>query len=341
MITIREIAQQLGVSPTTVSNVINGRTAKMSEKTRVRIEKALVENHYTNENTGKVLDAALKLVSVDFCLGENKEVLTDPFCGSLLEALIREFRRYGRYVVSDSPLGSDEIIRKINARNIEGGIVLGCHPEQCAQLQARVPKPLVFIDSGDGDYDSVGLEDARGASDMTSYLIRQGHRRIAFFYDHDRVSASNQERFHGFLDVMEKRGLEFSPEDCYHLPLQKHLRYEILRQFARKKAGKEYTAAFFVCDLYAHEATNIFELQGVSVPRDISVTGFDDNIYARLSRPLLTTVRQHPEDKARVAVQLLMKRIYGEPVAVRSVHLPTELIVRESVRNIGAEPMTP
>lgn len=67
------------------------------------------------------------------------------------------------------------------------------------------------------------------------------------------------------------------------------------------------------------------------------MTGFDDNIYARLSRPLLTTVRQRTEDKARIAVDMLMKRIRGEEVEVHSVHLPTELIVRESVRNIGKD----
>ena len=69
------------------------------------------------------------------------------------------------------------------------------------------------------------------------------------------------------------------------------------------------------------------------MPEDISVVGFDDNIYARLSRPALTTVRQSPAEKGRAAVNLLMKRIYGEEVLAPSLQLPTELIVRESVAN--------
>ena len=64
------------------------------------------------------------------------------------------------------------------------------------------------------------------------------------------------------------------------------------------------------------------------------MVGFDDNVYARLSRPTLTTVRQSPTDKGREAVKLLLKRIYGQKVMVHSMELPTELIVRESVRNI-------
>ena len=66
-----------------------------------------------------------------------------------------------------------------------------------------------------------------------------------------------------------------------------------------------------------------------------AVTGFDDNIYARLSRPMLTTVRQKPEEKGKEAVGLLMRRIYGEEVPVGRMRLPTELIVRESVRNLA------
>lgn len=335
MITIKEIADKLGVSPTTVSNVINGRIGKMSEETRRKVEAALIEHHYVNDSRREDGNGDLRLISVDFCLGEKRDILTDPFCAGLLEALIQETRQYGRYVVSDSPRNDEDIIRKLSSRNVEGGILLGYEPGKCEALKKRIAKPIVFIDSGDGEYDNIGLQDQEGAYEMTSYLIRQGHRRIAFFYDHGGFTASNQGRFQGFRDALIRYGLEFHKDDCYYLPLDKHLRHEILRKFAREKAGTEYTAAFFVCDLYANEAISLCFSQGVSVPGQISISGFDDNMYARLSRPLLTTVRQHPEEKAHEAVKMLMQRIYGEPVQVHSLHLPTELIVRESVRNVG------
>ena len=99
---------------------------------------------------------------------------------------------------------------------------------------------------------------------------------------------------------MERYRAAFLPDEDYiYLPEEKNLRYEVLRQFARKAGEKNYTGAFFVYDLLANEAINIFFSQGLRVPEDISVTGFDDNIYARLSRPMLTTVRQHPAEKGR------------------------------------------
>lgn len=170
---------------------------------------------------------------------------------------------------------------------------------------------------------------------MTSYLIGQGHRKIAFFGDQQHPMGSNLCRFRGLQDAMEEHKLEFDKDDYFYLPQHDNYRHEVLRQFAQNVKESGYTAAFFTSDFLANEAISIFYSQGISVPEDLSVTGFDDNIYARLSRPMLTTVRQKPEEKGKEAVGLLMRRIYGEEVPVGRMRLPTELIVRESVRNLA------
>ena len=156
---------------------------------------------------------------------------------------------------------------------------------------------------------------------------------MAFFCDQQKPIGSNLDRYRGFRKAMERYRAPFSQEDYIYLPNEKNLRHEILRQFARRARKENYTGAFFAYDLLANEAINIFFSQGLRVPEDISVTGFDDNIYARLSRPMLTTVRQQPAEKGRTAVRMLMRRIYGEEMLVSRIQLPTELIVRESVAN--------
>ena len=128
---------------------------------------------------------------------------------------------------------------------------------------------------------------------------------------------------------------KFDKDDYFYLPHHDNYRHEVLRQFAQNVKKTGYTAAFFISDFLANEAISIFYSKGISVPEDLSVTGFDDNIYARLSRPMLTTMRQKPEEKGKEAVGLLMRRIYGEEVPVGRMRLPTELIVRESVRNLA------
>lgn len=337
MVTIKDIAEQLGVSPTTVSNVINGRTEKMSPHTREKIEEALWQNHYDRGVKHIPSPSEEKVIAAAFFMGGKENVLMDPFCGELLGAIEAELKSYNRYLIYSVPTSEEDLTRLISPWNVEGSILLGYQPDLCALLQRKLSKPLVFIDScfdEGGECDNIGLQDYEGAFELTSYLLKQGHRSIAFFCDQNPPLASNQERFLGFQKALLTFGQIFSEEDFHLLPENKNLRHEALRQFVRKPA-KPYTAAFFTSDFYASDAINVFFSQGLRVPDDLSVVGFDDNIYARLSRPMLTTIRQSPTEKGREAVQLLMRRIHGEAVVVRTMQLPTELIVRESVKNIG------
>ena len=334
MITIKEIAEQLGVSPTTVSNVLNGRGERMSPKTRQRVEEALVRNHYVHETRGEEQDVPSRLVAVYFCLGDKEHILMDPFCGELLESVEKELQQHGRSTVCGIVGSDDQFGEKLKVGGLEGAILLGCNPENCADLARRTRFPIVFVDSGEGDYDNVGLQDFEGAYEIASYLLKQGNRKVAFFCDQQKPIGSNLERYRGFRKAMERYRAPFSEEEDYvFLPNEKNLRHEILRQFARRAREEEYTGAFFAYDLLANEAISIFFSQGLRVPEDISVTGFDDNVYARLSRPMLTTVRQLPAEKGRAAVEMLMRRIYGEELLVSRIQLPTELIVRQSVTN--------
>ena len=335
MITIKEIADQLGVSATTVSNVLNGRAGKMSQETRQRVEEALLRNHYVKEKKNNRGEPQHHLVAVYICLGKKKHVLTDPFCGSLLEGIDRELRKYNRAMVCGTVDDNESFAKVLQNSNLEGAILLGCEAEFCTALVHQIPIPIVFVDSYGEGFDNIGLEDYEGGYEMTSYLIGQGHRKIAFFGDQQHPMGSNLCRFRGLQDAMEEHKLEFDKDDYFYLPQHDKYRHEVLRQFAQNVKESGYTAAFFTSDLLANEAISIFYSQGISVPEDLSVTGFDDNIYARLSRPMLTTVRQKPEEKGKEAVGLLMRRIYGEEVPVGRMRLPTELIVRESVRNLA------
>lgn len=334
MITIKEIAEQLGVSPTTVSNVLNGRAGRMSPQTRQRVEEALIRNHYVHETRNEESNTPSHLVAVYFCLGKKEHILMDPFCGELLESVESELQKYGRFTVCGIVNSDDQFDEKLKVSGLEGAILLGCNPENCENLAKRTRIPIVFIDSGEGNYDNIGLQDFEGAYEITSYLLKQGNRKIAFFCDQKKPRGSNLERYRGFRKAMERYRAPFSEkEDYIFLPEEKNFRNEVLRQFAAKAKEAGYTGAFFVYDLLANKAINIFFSQGLRVPEDISVTGFDDNIYARLSRPMLTTVRQFPAEKGKAAVDILMKRIYGEETLVSTLQLPTELIVRESVAN--------
>jgi LacI family transcriptional regulator len=104
-----------------------------------------------------------------------------------------------------------------------------------------------------------------------------------------------------------------------------------LWEFCQERLN-EYTALFFASDFYASDAVFIFQSQGIRVPQDISVVGFDDNLFAEHCRPMLTTVQQHVADKAFYAFALLQRLIRGEECIEKNIHLPVKLVIRESVQ---------
>lgn len=335
MITIKEIASILCLSPTTVSNVVNGHTDKMSPATRRRIEDALVQYGFQRTVHQEEYGKALKLISVDFYFSSKENVFMDPFCSELLDAICVKLQEYGRYPVCGIPRREEDIYHKLQARNIEGGIVVGFEPWECHDFAQKAGKPVVFIDCGEGDYDNIGIADYEGGKEITEFMLKQGHRKIAFFCDKKNPVSSTFERFRGYRDALEKYDIAYNNEDYYYLPDDRNLRREALRNFAQKSRQEGYTAAFLVSDLLANEAVNSFFGEGLRVPEDISVAGFDDNIYARMSRPMLTTIRQSVAEKGEEAVKLLIKRIKGEEIIAKSFKFPVELIVRESIKNIN------
>lgn len=337
MATIREIAEKIGVSPTTVSNVINGHTEKVSPETLKKVERALEAHQYGRQVSRAPVTTQVPFIAVGFGMDHSRNMMMDPFCGELFGAIEQAAHQYERHILYFTPETEGEILKVSAPWNVEGVIMLGWRQELCGHLMRRCSKPVVFVDSffGDGapEYDNVGLQDYRGAYDMTAYLIRQGHRQIAYLCDQEVPIASSRERILGWRAAMEAGGQQCLEQDRYFIPGEKYLRHEVLRQFIHAHR-EDYTALFFDSDFYASDAINVFCSQGVRIPDEISVVGFDDNIYAQLARPALTTVRQSPTEKGRQAMKLLMRRIKGEKMPFSCLRLPAELIVRDSVRNI-------
>ena len=114
MVTIKQIAEQLGVSPTTVSNVLNGKIQKMSPETRRRIEQALIENNYYR--TEKKKEGAIPLVVVGFDTWGKENIVVDPFIGEVLGAIELELRKYGRSVIFTVPVSYTHLTLPTNSR---------------------------------------------------------------------------------------------------------------------------------------------------------------------------------------------------------------------------------
>ena len=336
MIRIKDIADRAGVSPTTVSNVIHGKTGRVSKATVEKINRILKEMEYVPSISARMLannSSGLIGVALGFMKKGNASSFEDPFVSAMLGNLEYQIREHGYYMMLVARHEQDDIMQQALGWNFDGMIAMALKEKEIAELSERLGKPLVTIDQylpPELGVRSITMDDRGGAYQMSQYLIGKGHKKFLFLSDCDL--GVDHYRWFGVRQAMEEAGIE--DFESRHIvipwnPEQREKAYEEMLPFFKKQ-----TALFFSSDYYALEASNFLQNRGIKVPEEISIAGFDDVTYATLARPKLTTVHQMVDGKARRAVEVLMHLIQDEPVQKDIPPLPTTLVERESVRDL-------
>ena len=336
MIRIKDIADRAGVSPTTVSNVIHGKTGRVSKATVEKINRILKEMEYVPSISARMLannSSSLIGVALGFMKKGNASSFEDPFVSAMLGNLEYQIREHGYYMMLVARHEQDDLMQQALGWNFDGMIAMALKEKEIAELSERLGKPLVTIDQylpPELGVRSITMDDRGGAYQMSQYLIGKGHKKFLFLSDCDL--GVDHYRWLGVRQAMEEAGIE--DIESRHIvipwnPEQREKAYEEMLPFFKKQ-----TALFFSSDYYALEASNFLQNRGIKVPEEISIAGFDDVTYATLARPKLTTVHQMVDGKARRAVEVLMHLIEDEPVQKDIPPLPTTLVERESVRDL-------
>ena len=236
------------------------------------------------------------------------------------------------YVSSDE----DEVVRLSKSWKMDGLILVWVPGKICSIINSSIDTPLVYIDcffnDDDHVYYNIGLEDKKGGYEVTKYLLSMGHTSMLFLPCNPIFPGGDSERFAGCKQAFSERGLTLPDTAKLPLPYDRMKRERIYLEITSKKAG--YTALIFSSDYYAAEALTFLQDCGVRIPQDISITGFDDNIFSRLVTPRLTTVHQDSSEKGRLAIEMLMRLIHGEAVKQPRITLPIYLQIRDSVRRL-------
>jgi LacI family transcriptional regulator len=310
----------------------------MKNETLVKVQTIIRETKYTPNMGGRLLrNRSSRIIGVIVTWGRHakQNVLQDPFFGEIIGALELEIHAMGYFMLFYTSHDSEETIRVAESWNVDGLIILGGKPDTCAFLMQNTETPMVFIDSYFTDdrfpYVNVGLQDRQGGRLMTEYLIQQGHRRIAFLADGNPPVGVDLERLLGYREALKAHNLPAKKDDYFILSQQEEDRHAFFRQFAVEKM-KAYTTLFFASDFYAVDAITTFHDMGIQVPNDISVCGFDGNIYAAQCRPRLTTVKQSVPGKAVNAIAALGHMIRKEALEQPIMRLDVKLQSGDSVK---------
>lgn len=340
MVTIKQIAERAGVSTATVSNVIHGKSKKVSAETVERVRKLIDEMGYVQEQAvlpAPRRDAKLVAVIIHYHRGFEDSVLADPFYGVVTGSIEEELRRQGYYMMLYASQDMEDIFQMLMTWDVDGVIAVSFSMADCGKLYNLIRKPMISIDAhgGPGEVPTVpdvGLDDEEGGFLMGRHLLELGYKTI--FMGGAANFGIDRRRWLGLQRVRElpifregRRKVEFIP-----LGASLQEREERYRDLARQTPFREKTAFFLTSDSLAMEAMSCLAEWGVRIPLDIGVAGFDNSVNAvRFSIPRLTTIRQDFQMKGRIAVQELVAALRDPGYVPRSHRLPVSLVSRHSV----------
>ena len=334
MIRLQDIADMAGVSRTTVSNVINGNTKRVSQKTIDKITAILKEQNYVPHMGSVMLSGhGSRIIGVvlGFAQAHGMYSLQDSFVGELVGTIQMEAEMKGYYVMLIGGENIQNVVDIASRWNVEGLIILGYNDEKYRKLSRKLNKKMVLIDAypaGEYFFQNVGVDDYSGGYQIGSYLCSCGFDKALFLAETD--IDSDYSRWMGFKQAMEKEGKFCSRTRLIVIPGERNRRIqkykELLPRFLQVKA------VAFSSDYAAIEAMNFLSDHGIKVPEQVSVTGFDDSIYARMVRPRLTTVHQDVGQKAHLAFSRLLRMVAGEQLKEFNIKSPVYLVKRDSVK---------
>ncbi|MDO5147537.1 MAG: LacI family DNA-binding transcriptional regulator [Eubacteriales bacterium] len=350
--THKEIARQLGISPASLSIIINNKTG-VSEKTRTRILHELNKLGYAHliktpkidqaheEGAGMLLNKTICFVAYR----RNSVVVGHhPFFMLLMESIENRAKKYG-YLVQFMTMNREdsdpaEQIKQLNRIKPDGVIVMSTEMQEddLAYFDA-LEIPVVFIDNDFFNHNvhCVSIHNQMGTFQAIEYLVKMGHTDIGILHDSCNVS-SWEEREAGYRYAIHHFGLTINEDHCFQVPHNEHSSYQVFREYLKKDLSLP-TAFVSDDDVMASGVMRAFTEYGYRIPEDISFVGFNDRPLAMETEPPLTSINVPKYSYGSESVDTLVALINNlqDPLhhcrAVKR-RISTELIVRDSVRKL-------
>lgn len=322
---IKDIAEELGVSTATVSNVLHGKTQKISDRTVKAVEQKLEERGYIPNMAATLLarnNSRIIGVVVNNHPKYEGRVLEDAFIAAALNRLSDEIEGRGYFMMLKKAKQIAEIVAFASMWNLDGVVIIGFCEDEYQDLRDRIRVPFVIYDGfleAQNRFCNIMIDDFDGGRQVGAHLRGLGHTRVLCVADND--ICMDWLRYQGLCEGLGQQA------DFLKIPMQAAPRAAFYRE--RLAQLRRYTAVFAASDFYALELLRFLQQSGVSVPGEISVAGFDGSREALTASPRLTTVAQDNALRAQRALELLMKMIDGS-VTAETVCIPVRLITGES-----------
>lgn len=321
--TITDVARAARVSTGTVSHVLSG-ARYVRPETRARVEQAIDELGFRPSTIARALTSRRTRTA-----GMVVPDVTNPFFSDLIWQVERALAGAGYALIfgnsANDPEHERRYLESLLERRVEAAVLVVTADVDAALLQRVADEiPSVLVDrEGAARADAVVGDNARGTAAAVDHLVRLGHRRIALVNGDERLPTAGERRA-GVEAALARHGLEPAARTAGA--------FTLASGFAQMQEllDDPPTAVCAGNDLLAMGVLKAALEDGLRVPDDLSVVGYDDIAYAAFTSPPLTTVRQPGRRMGTEAARLLLSRLGGYGGAPRRVVVHPELVVRGS-----------
>lgn len=332
---IHDVAKLAGVSPRTVSNVVND-FVHVRESTRERVRAAIAElNYHPNISARRLRQGRTRM------LGFAVPELAQPYFAELSELIEEAARERDYTVIATGTAGSlereQDVLRSFGSHMVDGLVFspMAMTKADLLQTPPNVPTVLIGEQINSSRFASIAIDNVRATADITRHLLDRGHRRIATLGAyHSDLYRSSRLRLEGYRAALDEAGVPFDPELVLYTD-----------RFGRRagrngvseawRAGTRFDAIVCFTDMLALGAIRAFADLGVQVPGDVAIASIDDVKEAEFAVPSLTTISPDKRAIAQHAVDTLLQLLDDEDAAPDHVEIGYRLIARESS---GPEP---
>lgn len=337
-VSAEDVAQEAGVSRTTVSFVLNNTPGKaISEETRRRVLDAAERLGYIPNEHARRLALSRKR-AIGLFIGHSQYVYTDAFISRVVEGMAQAMnRRRVQLIIHPVSLTENSYMHLARRDQVEGIIFINTHDDDPAIAEViEAGFPAVTLDPLDGrEIDQVFVDNATATEDVVRYLLELNHRDIAMITHASTVYSASRIRLDAFTRVCREAGVEPREEWLQYGDFSEHSGYLAMQEILQHRPLP--TAVFAGNDVIGYGAMRAINDAGLRIPEDISLCGFDDDYLSRYLNPPLTTMALPAAGMGSAAVSLLMSRLEEEdedvPFPARVV-LPAQLSIRSSCRKL-------
>lgn len=330
-VTVKDVAKKAGVSPSTVSRVINDHHS-ISEGTKKKIRKIMEDMGYvpniTARNLGKSTANAIGVILPPL---DSKERLGNPFFLELIDAVNEDARQRGLTTAVATAKNVEALLANVRQmyqqKQVDGFILTYSNQDDpiIAYLMAeKIPFTLIGHPySEEAKICYVDNDNQLLGKQATEHLLKNGHQDILFITN-TTTETIYFERYFGYQKALMLAGLAVHPVCALQTP-------EDYMDFPKYLEDSQATAAVVIDDIFALRIMQLAQLNGYQVPDDLSLISFNNSIFATLMHPYLTSIDIEVAELAKAATARLLEQLADQTISGVQIVVPHTLISRESV----------